>query len=346
MPLCATNVDILIVFSNDTGLSSTQKLRVAQRYQLALGAVYGDFLQSGQLDGNETVEVWPLLTDMSVSGASRTAEQLVDWMVDKNANITSTLRIAREALGNPGADLVLMVVPDTADTRSTCGLATEVPRVASKSNSESAAFAIVVLEQNDPECFEEIVVPHEIGHLLYAEHEDDLNGDDLLPSYKNHATVNSSGSTRSLMWSVIDTETGRNSSWLSGYFSWLTSAFADNVDWMSKDSFLVVSQYRAPPPVTNAFNCRVEYSGCANDIEQWLVTYTTNYAMSEVFMERSNNNGITWWPETTGGLVCIPQLVSARSLFRFFGITVSGALTDYCVITVNGGRDCDDYEAW
>lgn len=342
-----TNIDVLLVFSDDVALSTFEKTVVAARYQNVLGAVYGipgvPFF--GQLDGGlRTVEVWPLLTSVSYVATGKSNADALQWMVDENAKllpIPSLLRASRELFGNPGADVIIMVVPSTTD--NDCGGAQFVPKLAGTFRSETNAFAITYLQDVNPTCIEEVVVPHELGHVLYAEHETDTNNDLVSPSPDNHATTDTFSGTKSLMWDGLN---AFSSTFLSGYFSTNTvPGWADNVEYFSDDSFDIVSTYRSVP-VTQAFNCPTEYTGCWSNTEQWLVSWGSAFSMSHVFLERSNNGGTTWWPETVGGVVCVPQLVSNTSLFRFSGITIWGAATDYCNITVYGGTDCDDYQAW
>lgn len=245
----ATNIDIMIVFSDDSGLSTSEKTALAGRYQMVLSNVYGGATVATQLDGDQTVTVWPLLfPEMSYTASDKSDTQALQWMKDQNAKelpLPSPLRVARDALGNPGADLILMVVPET--TSNTCGAVGpgEVPLVPGTNRSELDAFAVVHLESVDPDCAEDIVVPHEVGHMLYSEHDTDTNGDDLLPAFYNHATQASDSTLKSLMWDGINSTV---TSLLSGFLPNMTTSWADNVEFMSTTTFEIVAAYRSPPP--------------------------------------------------------------------------------------------------
>jgi hypothetical protein len=248
-PAAALNIDVMIVFAKDSGLSVVEKGRLGFRYQRELAEVYGDPIVgvTGQLDGLKGVTVSPLLwPEMSLRAKGKSKSEILDWMVSQNSNTFSPLRLARELLGNPGADVVIMVVKNP--TPFTCGAVQAIPRVATRLNSESNAFAFVVL---DDICREEFAVPHEFGHLLYSEHERDTNGDTLLPSYNNHATASSNTAfgvnLKSVMWHRITSEA---TNFLSGSLGTMTTGWADNVEFMSDESFAVVASYRAllPPP--------------------------------------------------------------------------------------------------
>jgi hypothetical protein len=138
----ASNIDVMLVFSDDTNLSSIEKTVVAARYQTVLSLVYNN-----QLEGNRTVEVWPLLIpEMSYTATGKSSLQALSWMKTENNKVLppSPLRAAREALGNPGADVILMVVPPTTDV-SDCGRAgpDTIPLTVNTNRSEDSAFAIV-----------------------------------------------------------------------------------------------------------------------------------------------------------------------------------------------------------
>jgi hypothetical protein len=316
----------MIVFSADSGLSSFEKTVVAARYQVALTAVYAN-----QLEGGQTIEVWPLISpNMSYTAANKSAVNAIQWMISQNGNVTSPLRIARELLGNPGADLVLMVVPDT--TSPVCGYATDVPLVASSSRSESAAFAIVVLEDNDPDCLEEITVPHEIGHLLYAEHETDVNGDDLLPSYSNHATQSSMSSLVSLMWGgFLDSN---NTEFLSGFLASMTSAWADNVEFMTSTSFDVVSRYRAPPPTVFCYSPPL-FLGCPPGCmsSPYLMQWGGQNASSFVVQKLGFTGWSNWYSGTNTSSFASTGTIFDE-YFKVKAINASGASSDWCHMTL------------
>ena len=221
----AQTIDVMLVFSDEADLSTEQKVVISSAIQQSFSATYG------WLDGNETVEVWPLfLPEMNFTASNKSGEQALDWMRDENANPISAFSLARTQLGNGGADVVMMVVKDMLGPA--CGHVYTIPLTTSRFNSESHAFAVLQTDLLSPNCPTDTVAPHELGHVLYAEHEFDTNGDQLLPSFNNHAIESESG-VRSVMWSTNAARTDL----LSGSISSLTGPFADNVDFISSDSF-------------------------------------------------------------------------------------------------------------
>lgn len=320
-----TNVDVMLVFSDDIGLSTFQKTIVAQRYQDVLSEVYED-----QLDGDETVTVWPLLVpEMSYAAGDRDNAEALQWMVDQNADSLSALRSGREALGNPGADVVLMVVPKTTD--DDCGAAPPIPLLAGTFHSESNAFAIVYLEDVNPTCPEEIVVPHEVGHLLYAEHDTDTNSDDVAPDPDNHATTSTSTGQKSLMWDGVHPF---GTEFLSGLFPANTvPGWADNVEFMSSRSFAIVSGYRAPPPEDCGPNFTVSFNQCDGDYANMQLTATLpGYEVTNAKYQVKFGSGGSWGTIFEGILTCPSQ----SSLGPFFAnALLQTAFGDsYCQIRV------------
>jgi len=198
-----------------------------------------------------------------------------------------------------------MVVPGT--TSNNCGAAETIPRVASRLNSESNAFAIVVLEEADPRCREEISVPHEFGHLLYAEHENDTNGDDLLPSFNNHATASSNTSfgvnLKSLMWGQGISDDVSN--FLSGSRESMTTAWADNVEFMSDDSFKIVASYRSLLPPAPRETYKVYWQ--PNCIGGYTEYASLNIALNDggvsyrVASSTGTSNFLCWFIAVIGG---------------------------------------------
>lgn len=303
--IAATTLDVMIVFSDDVSLSTVQKLAVAARYQTALSVVYGGPGVTGQLGSNFKVEVWPLITPaMSYNAAEGGNAAALQWMIDENEEILppSPLRFAREALGNPGADVILMVVPSTTD--DDCGAAGYIPILAGTFHSETKAFGIVYLESVNPTCPEEIVIPHEIGHLLYAEHETDTNGDNVSPDPDNHATTSTSTGQKSLMWDGIHPQ---GTDFLSGNFATNTvPGWADNVKFMSNKSFEIVASYRKPPP-TVPTTAEVWFNDCiSSSIYSFTATWdSTNLNPGDYFeVEYMSGSGWTQWFE--GAASCNP----------------------------------------
>ncbi|MDH3621881.1 MAG: hypothetical protein OER91_13375, partial [Gammaproteobacteria bacterium] len=207
-----TNIDILLAFSADSNMSSAEKTQLALEVQAKIGLVYGLEIQGLTLPGqllpanDKKVSVYPLLVDLSYDAAGGSSGDALTWMKGENNKIPSSpLRLARDGLlGTPGADIVMMVVPST--TSSDCGAALPIPLFATELNRESRAFAVVVPEDLDSDCDDDISFPHEVGHVLYAEHEvvldssgsvTDANGSIVAPDHRNHAIESSQSNLKS-----------------------------------------------------------------------------------------------------------------------------------------------------
>lgn len=83
------------------------------------------------------------------------------------------LKNAREAvipLAANGFDLVLMVI-DGYDSTGICGAATRPTNFNASSNSEQKAFAVIDVNNQCSSILVDYVIPHEIGHILGAEHQ-------------------------------------------------------------------------------------------------------------------------------------------------------------------------------
>jgi hypothetical protein len=321
--IASGKIDILLVFADDLGLSSTQKQSRALTYQTVLSDVY-----ENQLNGSETVVVHPFTSqNISYNGTGKTLQDAITWMKDQNAIQQSLLRTTRDSIISGGADVILMVVPNTPGT--SCGESFTPPTLAGTFRSESHAFSAIIDEQSDSDCFDNIVIPHEIGHLLYAEHQVDLNGDDVAPDPRNHATENASSGQKSLMWDVIVQSGGvvYGSHWLSGYFSSMTSSSANNVDYMSEDSFDIVSGYREPPP-TLAY-CEVKLVTCNGSTAMFAITPYINesYPITNVHMDTKKGAQL-WSPQYDGPFTCPTHGDFSSFWYQIFINTAYGST--YC----------------
>ncbi len=256
--IAGTNIDILLTFSDDTNMSLTEKTQLAVEVQAKIGLVYGldiaGLTLPSQLLNDQTVRVRPLLADLSYEAADGSSGDALAWMKDENNKIpTSPLRLARDGLlGAPGADIVIMVVPST--TSPDCGAAFPIPLFATELHRENNAFAVVVAEDLEPDCDDDLSFPHEVGHVLYAEHEvvldqggsvTDTNGSIVAPDHRNHAIQSNQTSLKSLMWDGLEID-GSNTEWLSGHLGQMTGDDSNNVAFFSEISFDIVSNYRKP----------------------------------------------------------------------------------------------------
>ncbi|MEO1034940.1 MAG: hypothetical protein AAFX44_05190 [Pseudomonadota bacterium] len=248
------NVDVLLVFHEGLGLSAAEKTTVSADYQLALEQATAALV-------NSTIRLRPTFIDLEgpkkPDGTPEYApSKVTKWLHDENADVLSLLRQSRDFIL---ADLVLMVVPQLDGACGVAGYAERAeegpPRRIDVYNSEQFAFAAVEYGA----CDHRDTVPHEIGHLLYAEHEKDefpvlgspgattdSNRDKLAPAINNHG--HTQNTLRSIMYSAWSSTKSRTLwSGAAGVFDSDTT-FANNQEFLAGEAFATVSQYRGPPP--------------------------------------------------------------------------------------------------
>jgi len=143
-----------------------------------------------------------------------TSAQVWGWLRAETQNVASEAGAFRESVD---ADVILLVVERMSG--GTCGISGifgqfDTPMsIYDSSNSEEWAFAVLALdgkneagEWDTDSCLASwsTVSPHELGHLLFAEHEPfddpagnptDTNGDLNLPTKNNHPRVTASSTT-------------------------------------------------------------------------------------------------------------------------------------------------------
>ena len=322
-------LDLVLLYAKDVGLSSSEKLAVAGEITTSLAAVYGTTGLAGQLDGNEKVIVWPVVApEMNVNTHNKSNSSILSWMKTQNLIPASPLSVARENFGNGGADVVMMVTKRTSGP--SCGAAYSPPTLAGVFNSETHAFAIVTPEELDSECLDEIVAPHELGHVLYAEHQVALDSKPSTPAPDNHGTKSNTSNLKSLMWDAIGSN---NTSFLSGRSPNFTTASADNVDWMSRKSFDVVSSYR---PKQQTEQCEIEVTACINggphDYDQLITPKLTGHTVVNQKLYKGVSGG-GWQQLYNGNLNCVANPIFSSTLFKAVLTTVAGLLSE-CEVTV------------
>lgn len=275
------NINVAVVFSSDANLSVSEKFALTAAIQVEMSLV----LSNSQMT-NRTVTFVPMVTDLSYNATQKKSHEANLWLKDENADIGSTTYFARNFLTSGGADLILMVVDHW--TSSSCGTTAQSeffdssnplpPLSISLAESEEFAFAAYAIN-SPPQCRREITIPHEVGHLLYAEHESignvDNNNDINLPSFDNHGITLGNGAN-SIMRGDTDTQTSQSYSGVAG----LTGPWAHVNTFIVNKSWNTVSKYRAPPATPSVawffIGC---WAGKAPQVE------------------------VSWWPGSGGGLV-------------------------------------------
>lgn len=331
----ASTVEVLLVFSADSGLNSSSKSALRSAYRLALKDVYDN-----QLGPGDSINLSYTVASMGYVSAGNTTLDGLNWMWAQNRIPSSALRNARDGSQNGGADLVLMVVPDSSD--SMCGRAGKnplnddwVPHTVSTNNKDIFAFAVIVNNQNCGPYFT-VVVPHEVGHLLYAEHEigsstTDSNGNRGLPDIRNHGTRKNS-SQHSLMVAQVSAAMFPTLTGVSPFTD--SSGLRDNRAFIMQRSFSVVSRYRQPAPG----NCNIEFSlsYCQGDTAVGQLTATLGgYSVSLADYDTSLNGGV--WTDIYEGILSCPALSvpfsGAVSLIGR-GILETDFGTSECTVTI------------
>lgn len=207
----------------------------------------------------------------------------------------------------------------------------------------------------------EVAAAHEIGHLLFGDHELTFDGqgnpngevgsttDWDEPVTYNHPAVN--GIHKTVMYSsgpgffdpFYSYDGAEFSNGEDGYNQY--AKFANYVDDVTYE---YVANYREPASVASVDEpiCTIEYTGCVSNTEQWSLSWNNQAPdpISNIFMEMQA--GSNWYQAYEGDLVCAPLLVSAIRTFRVLGITETLGYTDACTIVINGGTDCGEEEGW
>jgi len=182
-------IDVAVVFSNDHGLSVSQKVTWAVDIKRHLDDAFSTF--------NYSFDVWSAPVNLPYSTGGKSAIAVVDWMQSNSALLQT-----RDTIGGDGADFVLMVGGSTASTA--CGragrdrppLGTEPPLSVSIAERDHYAFAVIFIKNTKCSRWE-IIIPHEIGHLMHAEHQlaDDNNGSPSRPNVKMRRVAGSGTET-------------------------------------------------------------------------------------------------------------------------------------------------------
>lgn len=239
-------IDVAVVFSSDSSISTAQKAVYAASTELFLAGAFSPFSYS--------FDIHLVPVDVPISTTGKQPQAVVDAMQSNTAT-----KLLRNTLGDNGADLMLMFA--STSLSGDCGFA-GVPKLGqvfpplgpSISERDHAAFAVIFVDQ--PGCGPlDRIVPHEIGHLMYAEHQvaADNNGNISKPSNINHGI--SSGSQRSIMYDPVKSQTVPLWSGSPG----LAGNRENNKLWLANPAVInAVSNYRSVPSV----GCGSYFIGC------------------------------------------------------------------------------------
>ena len=328
--LFAQNIDVAVLFSSDTSFSNFEKVQKTAEFQLLANAASAD------VPGNLSFSFVPLITSVSYNASNKPDEDAVVWMLDQADNPVSPLSLARKMLVAGGTDLVLMIT-DTWTTTDSCGVALEAPRTIGFHRSETHAFAAVATGLGGVCDRTEISIAHELGHLLYAEHEisggTDDNGDTILPAIDNHGIR--TGGLRSIMYSDINAS--ESTPFFSGTIAGLSSSTANNGRFFSLDSAGTVAAYR---PRATAQACTIDiFETCAPGatVPAYQATpQLPGYTVLDTLVQSMPANGSSGWEDLfEGALACIGIDAPVTTYIRALLQTTQGI--SECQVTFQPG---------
>lgn len=332
-------IHVGVVFSSDFNPSIPYRVSLVSEWEDDANDVFRDSGMPGRFVF--TPRYFP---NMNYVAANKTTQQAVSWMHAQNAIVGSDFRTYRDAGAFPdyqGADIMIMITPAFSDTN--CALAglkansTDYmpPRNISAAYSEDKAF--IAMEDDQDNCPSTKLVAHELGHVLYAEHEDvkDNNGDINRPASSNHGVkIFSQGeNTESIMAS------GTNTDGLTFKFSGsepdITSFYSDVKDFITNSSWEKVSKYRGPRPgptsCTNPIFLGCHSQGCGD----WLMSFSAQDAAT--YQIESRRSGGPWIPRTnTEDPFYAPHLGEIPQQWRIRGANSLGQVGDSCVFWTSG----------
>jgi hypothetical protein len=272
-------------------------------------------------------------------------------------------------------DVIVLVVPATEDLGS-CGavdgVPSELPNAADVLNNQlslwglfSAADTRYVAVVTNLQCAApaDLIAAHEVGHLLYAEHEVCSFDEDTCPSPDEESSIPvdynhpyKNGTQLTLMHTPYGGTIEKVISGIGNVFPSINvpagSSTSNNEKLFTEHTFAYTALFRPKPSLfspPDPPSCTWEFTGCANNQKEFLVSFGSQSSGSSTIVDyivESSTNGSTWFGDFIGGLSCIPELASVLKQFRVFGITVEGGITPYCHISIPGGTNCDDQQGW
>jgi hypothetical protein len=190
-------------------------------------------------------------------------------------------------------------------------------------------------------------VIHEIGHLMYGDHQpsEDSDGDTEVPVEYNHAAYFSSSSSqyttimgvsasRTNVFSGVDTTFGPG-----GLLNTLTAVTNNKKVFLDDNLHTYVAMYR--PKLTNtptaSIDCYYEFVNCQN-MKKFITSWqnVSGYNVEKVFWEKSWDQS-TWYPVMESTIECTPVQTASTLFVRLLMLTKNSGLTEPCTLTVPGG---------
>lgn len=308
-------IDVLFVFDDLAQVTVPNK---EQWVAIRIAAVNSNLALSGRPTLSFSAEVDSRPINYGAAAGGSLAAR--NWMI--NSPLIANIRGSN--------DLVILVAETFND--SACGRATPLPNSISQNNRNSAQYAAIQIDGCDSPLGR--VISHELGHLLYAEHQVavDVQGNVLIDGdeYGNHSVFSPATANHGYIENRILTTGARslmaNPSSQAETFDRFTdgtapydSDFEDVVDVMGFGfpfigSWDAVSRYRdPPPPPPQACLLQWELAFCSGQNEVGTVTARLpGYSVSSVGFDISHNGGASWIDIFDGVLTCPGVLITPQ----------------------------------
>jgi hypothetical protein len=323
----------MLVFAEDSGLSQAEKIAIELLYE---GYVNVALNSSGLSQRNFVLTIPYVTGPTGYYSKTKTHEQAVEWFQDEIADELSPLWVYRESYYS---DIAFMVIDDwlgvPPDYLIPCGgtpgvgAENSIPTSISKSHDDDFSVAVI---KNDSNCILADLVPHEFGHLLYAEHETsgstDQNGSLNEPAIDNHGMVSPVGES---IMKFIKTDESTAAYLFSGANPSITGPYSNVVRFINEDSWDTVSKYREPPPPP----CDIvpEFNYCIGGTRVWSVTATLQgYSVLNADYDVQLGGAGPWIDIFEGPLSCPAVNLDVWAIVRAILLTEFG--TSQCSITI------------
>ncbi len=343
----ADNIDVMFVFANDVSLSLTERIALEIEYE---GHANIALLSSGLLSHTFEFSMPFVNGATSYNSKQKTWLQAIDWMDEQLDGIT-VLSAERELYES---DIILMVVDDWLPVfgKQACGNAGGTNEISPNSftYSNSNNYAVAAVDRTST-CPDAELIPHELGHVLLAEHQItgnpplDNSHDIQKPRPYNHGLK--VGNQATLMY----TPKAAGDSYynlFSGSSAAFTTSQSDVVKFFRDDSWDEVAAYRPVGPPTSQ-SCTPQVTVCNGSVVVHLFTPYINepYEITNVRLETRTSSSQSWIPGYDGPFTC-PSHSSGNSFwYRLIIDTIHGSTT--CgehYVYVNPWDPCDDGEEW
>jgi hypothetical protein len=206
------------------------------------------------------------------------------------------------------------------------------PLAVSIDERDNAAYAAVFIRE--PDCVRwDIIIPHEVGHLLYAEHQksSDNNGDINKPSRINHGI--SSGSNTSIMYRPTSSASIQEWSGSTG----MAGNYENNKTWLNDSSMInTVAAYRPlQPPTAKACPPKIMY--CSGNTGVYAITPSINepYTITRIEMFTRNTPQQSWLPSYDGNFTCPTHGAFSTFYVKFLIHTLWGTAECFDEMIIN-----------